>query len=67
MSAQIVATSAAVRSGGGQTIRNQVWSIRGRLAFAAMTLGGCVLPTAPLVGDDPADPGVKVAGVGYRS
>jgi hypothetical protein len=36
-------------------------------ALAAAALGGC-LPTAPLLsGADPADPGVKVAGVGYRS
>ncbi|MGX9391839.1 hypothetical protein ACWX0K_00355 [Nitrobacteraceae bacterium UC4446_H13] len=37
------------------------------LAVAAMALGGCAAPTVPLVGADPADPGTKVASVGYRS
>lgn len=66
MSAQIGATSAAVRSVVGRLFEIRFGAFAG-LAFAAMTLGGCVLPTAPLVGADPADPGVKVARVGYRS
>lgn len=66
MSAQIGATSAAVRSVVGRLFEIRFGAFAG-LAFAAMTLGGCVLPTAPLVGADPADPGAKVAGVGYRS
>lgn len=37
------------------------------MALAAMTFGGCALPTASLVGADPADPAAKVAGVGYQS
>ena len=66
MSAQIGATSAAVRSVVGRLFEIRFGAFAG-LAFVAMTLGGCVLPTAPLVGADPADPGAKVAGVGYRS
>jgi hypothetical protein len=34
---------------------------------AALALAGCMPATVPLVGADPADPGAKVAGVGYRS
>lgn len=37
------------------------------LTTAALTLGGCIPATVPLVGADPADHGAKVAGVGYRS
>jgi hypothetical protein len=37
------------------------------LAVAALTLGGCMPTTVPLAGADPADPGARVAGVGYRS
>jgi len=37
------------------------------LAIAGVILGGCAAPTVPLAGADPADPGAKVAGVGYRS
>jgi hypothetical protein len=37
------------------------------MAVTALTLGGCMPATVPLAGADPADPGVKVAGVGYRS
>ncbi|MBN9499589.1 MAG: hypothetical protein J0H39_22780 [Alphaproteobacteria bacterium] len=66
MSAQIGATSAAVGSVVGRLFEIRFGAFAG-LAFAAMMLGGCVLPTAPLVGKDPADPGAKVAGVGYRS
>ncbi|MEO6380928.1 MAG: hypothetical protein ABIO35_02725 [Nitrobacter sp.] len=66
MSAQIGATFAAVRSVVGRLFEIRFGAFAG-LAFAAMTLGGCVLPTAPLVGADPADPGAKIAGVGYRS
>ncbi len=66
MSAQTGATSAAVRSVVGRLFEIRFGALTG-LAFAAMTLGGCVLPTVPLVGANPADPGVKVAGVGYRS
>jgi len=37
------------------------------VAVAAATLGGCMPATVPLAGADPADPSVRVAGVGYRS
>jgi hypothetical protein len=37
------------------------------LTAAALALAGCMPATVPLVGADPADPGAKVAGVGYRS
>ena len=37
------------------------------LTAAALTLAGCMPATVPLAGADPADPGAKVAGVGYRS
>ena len=37
------------------------------VAVAAVTLGGFMTKTVTLVCDDPADPGAKVAGVGYRS
>jgi hypothetical protein len=37
------------------------------MAVTALTLGGCMAATVPLAGADPADPGAKVAGVGYRS
>lgn len=66
MSAQIGVTSAAVRSVVGELFEIRFGAFAG-LAFAAMTLSGCVLPTAPLVGADPANPDAKVAGVGYRS
>jgi hypothetical protein len=37
------------------------------MAVTALTLGGCMPATVPLAGADPADPGAKVADVGYRS
>ncbi|MGB5902557.1 MAG: hypothetical protein WBF99_23020 [Xanthobacteraceae bacterium] len=37
------------------------------VAVAALALGGCATQTVTLAGADPADPGAKVAGVGYRS
>jgi hypothetical protein len=37
------------------------------MAVTALTLGACVPTAVPLAGADPADPGAKVAGVGYRS
>ena len=36
-------------------------------AVTAVVLAGCMQATAPPIGPDPADPGAKVAGVGYRS
>ena len=37
------------------------------LIAAALTLAGCMPATVPLTGADPADPGARAAGVGYRS
>lgn len=66
MLAQLGAILAAVRS-----VVETIFGIRFRslagMAVTALTLGGCMPTAAPLVGADPADPGAKVAGVGYRS
>ncbi|MCR6732587.1 MAG: hypothetical protein NVV83_00070 [Afipia sp.] len=66
MSAQIEADSAAVGSVVRGIFGRKLGTFAG-MAVAAMTLGGCAVPTASFVGPDPADPGAKVAGVGYRS
>jgi hypothetical protein len=66
MLAQLGARLAAVSS-----VVERQYNIRFRtlagLTAAAVTLGGCLPTTVPLAGADPADPGSKVAGVGYRS
>jgi len=66
MLAQLGAILAAVRS-----VVETIFGIRFRslagMAVTALTLGGCMPTAAPLAGADPADPGAKVAGVGYRS
>ena len=66
MLAQFGAIFAAVGS-----VVETIFGIRFRIlagmAVTAITLGGCTPATVPLVGADPADPGAKVAGVGYRS
>jgi hypothetical protein len=66
MRAQFGAESTAVRSVGGRlfNFRSGVLAVASIAAFA---LGGCLPATVPMVGADPADPGVRVAGVGYRS
>lgn len=66
MFAQFGANVAAVHSVAGQFNRYRFGILVG-VAVAAVTLGGCMPTTVPLIGADPADPGVKVAGVGYRS
>ena len=66
MLAQFEANFAAVHSVAGKIFRFRFRILAG-LAVAIVTLGGCMPITAPLVGADPADPGAKVAGVGYRS
>ena len=66
MSAQIGATVATVGSVVRGIFGRRFGTFAG-VALAAMTLGGCAVPLAPLVGADPADPAAKVAGVGYRS
>ena len=67
MLAQFGANFAAVHSVVGQFNRCRFRILLAGVAVAAVTLGGCMPKTVPLVGDDPADPGAKVAGVGYRS
>jgi hypothetical protein len=66
MLAQLGARLAAVRS-----VVKRLCGMRFRtsagLAVAALTLGGCIPPTVPLAGADPADPNARTAGVGYRS
>ena len=66
MFAQLGAILAAVHS-----VAETIFGIRFRtlagMAVTAVTLGGCLPATVPLAGADPADPGAKVAGVGYRS
>ena len=66
MLAQLGATLAAVGS-----VVEAIFGISFRtlvgMAVTALTLGGCLPAAAPLAGADPADPGAKVAGAGYRS
>jgi hypothetical protein len=66
MSAQLGAILAAVRSV-VETIFAIRFQILAGMAVTALTLGGCMPAAVPLAGADPADPGAKVAGVGYRS
>lgn len=66
MSAQIGATVAAVESVARGKLERRA-GVFAALLIAAATVSGCTARTAPLVGADPADPRVKVAGVGYRS
>jgi hypothetical protein len=66
MPAQIGAIVAAVGSVVRGIFERRLGAFAG-VALAAMTLGGCAVPTVPLVSADPADAGARVAGVGYRS
>ncbi|MGM4922816.1 hypothetical protein AB8A31_07905 [Tardiphaga sp. 804_B3_N1_9] len=66
MLAQLGAKLAAVCSVAGKLFDIR-FGILAAMTAAGMSLGGCMPVTAPLVGADPADPGIKVAGVGYRS
>nr|WP_247989267.1 hypothetical protein [Bradyrhizobium sp. 186] len=66
MLAQFGAKIAAVRTVAARLFRRR-HAVPAAVAAAALTLGGCLPTTVPLVGADPADPGAKVAGVGYRS
>lgn len=66
MFAQLGARLAAVRSGVEKHYDNSFKALIALLA-TAVTLAGCAPTTATLVGADPADPGAKVAAVGYRS
>jgi hypothetical protein len=66
MLAQLGARLAAVHS-----VVEKLSGIKSRifaaLTAAALALAGCMPASVPLVGADPADPGAKVAGVGYHS
>ena len=66
MLAQLGAFLAAVDS-----VVETIFGIRSRtlagMVVTALTLAGCMPTTVPLAGADPADPGAKVADVGYRS
>jgi hypothetical protein len=66
MLAQLGAILAAVG-----TVVQITFGIRSRtlagMVVTALTLAGCMPMTVPLASADPADPGAKVAGVGYRS
>ncbi len=66
MLAQFGAKIAAVRSV-ATTLFETRYAVPAVIAAAALTLGGCLPTTVPLAGPDPADPGAKVARVGYRS
>src|SRR5882724_537649 len=66
MLAQLGAILTAVHSVVEAIFNNRFRAV-GALAVTAFALGGCMATTVPLAGADPADPGAKVAGVGYRS
>src|SRR5258708_36175643 len=66
MLAQLGARLAAVRSAVESLSDIRFRTFAGMTA-AALTLGACMPTTVPLAGADPAHPGAKVAGVGYRS
>ncbi|WP_398464276.1 hypothetical protein [Tardiphaga sp.] len=66
MFAQFGAKFAAVRSVAEGLFHKRVRTLAG-LSAGALILGGCLPATGPLLRADPADPGVPVPKVGYRS
>lgn len=67
MLAQMVANDAATLNAFARVGSRRVIARRAVLGLlVGPLLAGCVT-TVPLVGADPADPGARVAGVGYRS
>lgn len=66
MLAQLGAILAAVR-----LVVEAIFGIRFQtlagVVVTSFTLGGCMPTAVPLAGADPADPGARVAGAGYRS
>lgn len=66
MLAQLGAIFAAVHLAAETIFAVRFRTLAGMAVMATM-LGGCMPTTVPLAGVDPADPGAKVAGVGYRS
>ncbi len=66
MLAQYGAILAAVHSAVEPIFNIRFRTLAG-IAITALMLGGCLPTAVPLAGADPADPGARVAGVGYRS
>jgi hypothetical protein len=66
MLAQLGAILAAIRSA-VETIFGIRFQTLAGMAVTAFALGGCMPTTVPMAGTDPADPGARVADVGYRS
>lgn len=66
MYSQLGPRLAAVRSVGEEHYDNRFRTLIALVA-TAITLGGCLPTSVPLVGPDPADSGAKVAPVRYRS
>jgi hypothetical protein len=66
MLAQLAAIPATVGSGAETILRSGSRTFVA-MAIVAVTLGGCMPATGPLAAADPADPGARVAGTGYRS
>jgi hypothetical protein len=66
MLAQLGAILAAVHSVAEKTFGIRFRTLAG-MVITALALGGCMPATMPLASADPADPGAKVPGVGYRS
>ena len=66
MLAQLGALFTAVRSAVEKPFVNGSRILAGLIA-AALTLAACMPATVPIARPDPADPGAKVAGVGYQS
>jgi len=66
MLALLGAIRAAVRSVVERLFGIRFCTLAG-MVVTALTLGGCLPTAVPLAGTDPADPGAKVGGVGYRS
>jgi len=66
MQAQLWAVRTAVHSVAATPYLIRSRNLAGFIAVA-LTLASCMPATAPLAGQDPADPGAKVAGAHYRS
>jgi len=66
MLAQLGAILVAVRSA-VKTIFGIRFRTLAGMAVTALMLGGCLPTAVRQAGADPADPGARVAGVGYRS
>ncbi len=68
MFSQFGARRAAVVTAGGRPVTFNFLSRAVLVVAATTTLGGCISDNRPLAATaDPADPAVRVSGVGYRS